>query len=51
MFVFDFRRETTELKIDGRHYPSSFSQTKKPASWGTETAARLQAEIISLNPG
>jgi hypothetical protein len=50
-FVFDFRRETTEFKIDSIHYPSNFSQTIKPASWGTEIAARLQAEIISLDPG
>jgi hypothetical protein len=48
--VFDFARETTALLIDGDHYPSQFTETPKPDTWGTETAARLQAEIISLYP-
>jgi hypothetical protein len=48
--VFDFRRETTALLIDGSHFPCQFTATPKAASWGTETAARLQAEIISIYP-
>lgn len=51
VFVFDFRRQTTALVIDGNHYPARFTATPKPEDWGTETAARLQAEIISIYPG
>lgn len=46
----DFWRGTTSVKIDGRSYPSCLTGTAKPETWGTETAARLQAEIISLYP-
>lgn len=50
-FVLDCQRETTALTIDGIRYPSSFTGTTKPETWGTEIAARLQAEIISLYLG
>jgi hypothetical protein len=46
--VFDCRRQTTALTIDGNHYPCCHTATPKPAEWGTEIAARLQAEIVSL---
>jgi len=49
--VFDFRRQTTALKIDGNHYPCRFTAITKSPDWGTEIAARLCAEIISLDPG
>lgn len=48
--VIDFRRETTLVKIDDTCYPSCLSRTPKPETWGPETAARLQAEIISVYP-
>ncbi|MEM2002700.1 MAG: hypothetical protein QXT77_08660 [Candidatus Methanomethylicaceae archaeon] len=46
----DFRRETTSLKIDGIRYPSCFTATPRPEHWGTEIAARFQAEIINVYP-
>lgn len=46
----DFHRETTLLKIDGIRYPSCFTATSRPEGWGTEIAARFQAEIISVYP-
>lgn len=49
-FTVDFRIETTSLKIDGVRYPSCFTATPKPEYWGPETAARLQAEIVSVYP-
>ena len=49
--VFDFRRQTTALLIDEKHYPSRFTGTSKPAEWGTEIAAGVQIEIISVYPG
>lgn len=49
--VVDFRRETTAFSIDGIHYPARFAATPKSDSWGSETAARVQAEIISIWPG
>jgi len=48
--VVDFRREATALLIDGEHYLTHFTRTPKPETWGTETAARLQAEIVSIYP-
>lgn len=48
-FVLDYRRQQTQLLIDGKTFPSLFTLTAKDASWGTEVAARLQAEIISLD--
>lgn len=50
-FVFDFRRETTAMVIDGRHFPSCFTATEKDESWSSSTEPGLQAEIISLWPG
>ena len=50
-FVIDFEQQTTAIRLDGKHIPSCFTATPKPADWGSETAARLQAEIISLYPG
>lgn len=47
----DFRRETTALVIDQKHYLTQYSKTPKSETWGTEIAARFQAEIISLYPG
>jgi len=44
-------RATTVLAIDGVRYPSIFSRTPKGSDFGTEVAARLQAEIVSLDPG
>jgi hypothetical protein len=49
--TFDFKNKTTDLIIDGNHYSSRFTATTKPETWGAETAARLQAEIISPYPG
>ncbi len=48
--VVDFQRRTTSMKIDDVGYPSCFTGTPKPETWGTETAARFQAEIISVYP-
>ena len=48
--VVDFYRETTSLQIDSIRYPSYFAATSRPQTWGTEIAARLQAEIISVYP-
>jgi hypothetical protein len=50
-FMVDVQNQATSMKIDGLQYASLFSATPKPANWGTETAARFQAEIISLWPG
>ncbi|MEA3337418.1 MAG: hypothetical protein U9R25_16080 [Chloroflexota bacterium] len=47
----DVRRETTALVIDGTHYLCRFNGTPKPATWGTERAATIAAEIVSLYPG
>lgn len=51
VFLLECRRETTAMLIDGIHYPVQFTTTAKPENWGTETAARLQVEIISIYPG
>lgn len=48
--ILDPYRQTTALLFDGVHFPTQFSKTPKPADWGTEIAARLQAEIISIDP-
>lgn len=48
--VVDFHKETTTLLIDEVPYLAQYSATPKPATWGTETAARLQAEIVSIYP-
>lgn len=49
--VCDFQRQTTALLIDGKHYPCRFTGTPKAAEWGSEIAAGIQVEIISLYPG
>jgi hypothetical protein len=48
--VVDVLSETTVLIIDETRYPAVLSKTTKPDSWGTEVAARLQAEIVSIYP-
>lgn len=48
--VVDFHRETTALLIDDKHYLSYLTKISKPPDWGTEVAARLQAEIVSVHP-
>ncbi len=49
--VADFQQETSSLAIDGVHYPSCLGKSTAPAEWGSEIAAGIQAEIISLYPG
>lgn len=49
--VIDPVRRTSALAIDGVSFPSTFHGVNKPASWGPETSARLQAEIVSVYPG
>nr|WP_290665661.1 hypothetical protein [Ardenticatena sp.] len=39
------------LRIDNRVFELPVAATSKDASWGTEIAARLQFEVISLYPG
>ncbi|MGC1376370.1 MAG: twin-arginine translocation signal domain-containing protein [Anaerolineales bacterium] len=46
----DFRRKLTSLTIDGKQYPSQFSKTAKPNTWGNTTDARFQIEIVSIYP-
>jgi len=48
--IVDFRRETTALLIDNKHYLSYLTRIQKPPDWGNEVAARLQAEIVSIDP-
>ncbi len=50
-FALDTRNEMTSMAMDGVEILSSFVAMEKPANWGTETASRLQAEIVSLWPG
>jgi hypothetical protein len=49
--VFNYQQQSTAMVIDGQSYLSAFAGTAKPATWGTEMAARLGAEIISIYPG
>lgn len=49
--TFDRRNSAAGLAIDGVAIPTALTLTPKSSSWGTEVAARLQAEIISLWPG
>ena len=49
-FVLDIRNAAASMAIDGVGVPSAFTANEK-VEWGPETAARLQAEIISLWPG
>lgn len=46
----DFQQKGAFLAIDGIEYPAKFTKTKKPDNWAKETAARLQAEIVSIWP-
>ncbi len=46
----DRRNSTATLAIDGTPVPTKLTTTPK-SGWGTETAARLQTEIVSLWPG
>ena len=48
--VVDFQRQATSMQIDGVNYLSSLAAIPKPSTWGTETAARFQAEIVSIYP-
>jgi hypothetical protein len=48
--IVDFRRKTTALLIDNKHYLSYLTKIRRPPDWGPEVAARLQAEIVSIYP-
>ncbi|MEM7027967.1 MAG: hypothetical protein AAF629_00135 [Chloroflexota bacterium] len=48
--LFDYHSKGTALIIDGNIFPCALSETPK-VGWGTETAARMSAEIISIYPG
>lgn len=50
-FTLDVGNQATAMTMDGEEILSSFVAMEKPANWGTETASRLQAEIVSLWPG
>lgn len=50
MILVDFKRENTDLIIDGKRHLSSFFKTTRPAAWGKEVAARFQVEIVSIYP-
>ena len=45
----DFPRKQATLTIDGKSYQTRFTATEK-LGWGPETAARFQAEIVSVDP-
>jgi hypothetical protein len=47
--IVDIPSGTAGLLIDNTPYPAYFSATAK-TGWGTEVAARLQAEIVSIYP-
>jgi hypothetical protein len=47
----DHNRNNASLWIDGEIISAAYTRRTKPDSWGTETAARLQVEAISLDPG
>jgi hypothetical protein len=48
--VVDYQMQITSLTIDNNAYQSQFTGTQKPPHWAEETAARLQAEIVSVSP-
>ena len=50
-FRIDPLRNTAELRFDRELVDAEYTVRTKPETWGTEIAARLQAEIISLDPG
>jgi hypothetical protein len=47
----DVQQQTTAVRIDGVPYPSSLAVTRAPETWGSEVAASLTTEIISIYPG
>lgn len=47
----DHRRNKAAISIDGVELSTTYTHRRKPEYWGTETAARLQVEAISLDPG
>lgn len=49
-FILDSAAGTCALLIDGAQIPAAFTANPK-SGWGTEVAARLQTEVISLWPG
>jgi hypothetical protein len=49
--VLDIQKQTASMVIDGMPVPTMFSKTPKAAGWEKNTVARLQAEIVSINPG
>ena len=48
---FDRRNNVATLAVDNTALATQLTTTAKPSNWGTETAARLQTEIVSLWPG
>jgi hypothetical protein len=48
--VVNVSSEMARLKFDDTQYSVYLSKTTKPDTWGTEVAARLQAEIVSIYP-
>jgi hypothetical protein len=46
----DYPTRMTAMWIDDRFYPVGFAATQKPDYWGSQTEARLAAEIISIYP-
>lgn len=47
----DHKRNRARIYIDGNEVSAAYTRRPKPSYWGTETAARLQVEAISLDPG
>lgn len=47
----DHQQNRAYILIDGEEFATAYTQRRKPSHWGTETAARLQVEAISLDPG
>lgn len=52
--IVDYRDNKAYLSIDQKKHEVQLSETQKGDAnvpWGTETAVRLQAEVISVDPG
>ncbi len=49
--VVDGPRNQATVAFDGVAADTAYTRRKKPDYWGNETAARLQVETISLDPG
>ena len=47
----DHRQNKACILLDGEEFSTKYTQRRKPSYWGNETAARLQVEAISLDPG